>query len=56
MKASVIRPCRSTIDRCPSADIAAIREYILSNPARWGNDENNAAFAEQQAQRDALVR
>jgi len=31
------------------AELAAIREYILGNPARWDEDENNPAFSELQA-------
>jgi REP element-mobilizing transposase RayT len=29
--------------------LAAIREYILGNPARWNEDENNPALSELQA-------
>jgi putative transposase len=27
------------------AELMAIREYVLANPARWNEDENNPDFA-----------
>ena len=28
------------------AELMAIREYVVGNPARWDDDENNPAFVE----------
>jgi putative transposase len=33
------------------AELAAIQEYIVANPARWDDDENNPAFMEGDYQR-----
>ena len=32
------------------AELMAIREYVLANPARWDDDENNPAFVERKDQ------